>query len=75
MSANNRLQLYVPEGFAHGYLTLTDDSEVLYQLATPWQPLAERGVPWDDPALAIPWPFPPSVISARDAALPRLAGL
>lgn len=72
LTAGNRLQLYVPEGFAHGYLTLAEDSEVLYQLATPWQPTAERGVRWDDPSLAIPWPFPPAVISARDAGLPRL---
>lgn len=73
LSADNRLQLYVPEGFAHGYLTLAEKSEVLYQLATPWQPAAERGVCWDDPTLAIPWPFSPAVVSARDAGLPRLA--
>ena len=72
LSAANRRQLYVPSGCAHGYITLVDESEVLYQLATPWAPQAERGVRWDDPTLAIRWPLAPVVVSARDAALPRL---
>jgi dTDP-4-dehydrorhamnose 3,5-epimerase len=72
LSAVNRHQLYVPEGCAHGYITLADESEVLYYLASPWAPQAERGLSWDDPTVAIRWPLTPLVISPRDAALPCL---
>ncbi len=70
LTAHDRLQLFAPAGCAHGFVSLEDESELLYQLSTAWQPGAERGVRWDDPALAIPWPLRPVVISARDAALP-----
>jgi dTDP-4-dehydrorhamnose 3,5-epimerase len=70
LTAHDRLQLFVPAGCAHGFVTLEDDSELLYQLSAAWQPAAERGVRWDDPALAIAWPLRPAVISPRDAALP-----
>ncbi len=70
LTAHDRLQLFVPAGCAHGFVTLEDDSELLYQLSSAWQPGAERGVRWDDPALAIAWPLAPAVISLRDAALP-----
>lgn len=70
LTARDPRQLFVPAGCAHGFLALEDESELLYQLSTPWQPAAERGVRWDDPVLAIPWPFQPTVISPRDAALP-----
>jgi dTDP-4-dehydrorhamnose 3,5-epimerase len=64
--------LYVPESFAHGFLTLTDDTMVLYQMSTAYHGPAARGVRWDDPKLAIEWPHAPSVISERDAAYPTL---
>lgn len=71
LSARNRLALYVPKGVAHGFLTLEDDTEVLYAISPAYAGAgAARGVRWDDPALAVPWPFPPGVISERDAALP-----
>lgn len=70
LSARNHKQLYIPVGFAHGYLTLMDDSEVDQQMSVGWHPESERGVRWDDPLLAIAWPFPPAVISPRDRALP-----
>ena len=70
LTGHGALQLFVPAGCAHGFVSLEDGSELLYQLSTPWQPGSERGVRWDDPALAIPWPLRPVVISARDAALP-----
>jgi len=63
--------LYAPEGFAHGFLTLADDSEVLYQISAPYHPDLQRGFRWDDPAVGIAWPETPRVISARDANLPR----
>lgn len=76
LSAANRLQVFVPPGIAHGYCTLGPDTEVLYKVDAPWAPELEGGIAWDDPALAIPWPLPPSgpVIAERDRGWPRLAG-
>lgn len=56
LSADNRRMIYVPEGFAHGYQTLVDDTELYYQVSVPYQPNAARGVRWDDPAFGIQWP-------------------
>jgi dTDP-4-dehydrorhamnose 3,5-epimerase len=67
----NGLSLYVPKGCAHGFQTLRDDSEVLYQISVAYQPGAGRGVRWDDPAFGIRWPEPPPggrTMSERDAA-------
>ena len=64
--------LYVPEGFAHGFLTLADDSLVLYQISTFHEPGHARGIRWDDPELAIAWPGPPVVISEADRAWPTI---
>jgi dTDP-4-dehydrorhamnose 3,5-epimerase len=72
LSAGNRRALYVPEGFAHGFQTLADDTEVLYQIAQYHTPGSERGLRFDDPALGIEWPLPVTVISARDRAWPSL---
>lgn len=73
LTAENRRQLYVPEMFAHGYLTLEPDSEVAYQVGEFYTPGSERGIRWDDPALGITWPLPIEVISAKDAAWPAFA--
>src|SRR5690606_34732387 len=70
LTAENRLALYVPELFAHGYLTLTDGAEVVYQVGEFYTPGAERGIRYDDPALAIPWPREVEVISAKDSSWP-----
>lgn len=70
LTADNRRMLYMPEGIAHGYLTLTDDAEAYYHASAPWEPKAESGARWDDPAFAVTWPFPPLVISGKDAAWP-----
>ena len=70
LTADNRRMLYIPAGIAHGYLTLTDDTEVYYHASTPWAPQAEHGVRWNDPAFAITWPFQPEVISEKDATWP-----
>jgi dTDP-4-dehydrorhamnose 3,5-epimerase len=72
LSAENRLAFYIPRGCAHGYLTLTDDCELEYQISTGHAPDAARGVRWNDPAVAIAWPNEPLVISARDASYPDL---
>ena len=66
LTADNRRMLYMPEGIAHGYLTLTDGTEAYYHASSPWVKEAESGVRWDDPAFAIEWPFPPMVMSERD---------
>jgi dTDP-4-dehydrorhamnose 3,5-epimerase len=57
LSADNRRALYVPEGFAHGYQTLMDDTEVFYPVSQFYTPGAERGVRWNDPAFSIEWPL------------------
>jgi dTDP-4-dehydrorhamnose 3,5-epimerase len=72
LSERNRTMLYVPEGFAHGFQTLTDGAEVVYQVSSPYTPGAEGGLRWDDPALGIDWPLPVSVISEKDANWPHL---
>lgn len=71
LSAENGRALYVPEGFAHGYQTLADDTETYYQVSAPYAPTAERGVRWDDPAFGIDWPpADDRVISTKDRAWP-----
>jgi dTDP-4-dehydrorhamnose 3,5-epimerase len=63
-------QLYIPAGFAHGFLTLADNTEVAYRMGARYVPDAARGLRWNDPRLAIAWPAPPAVISERDASYP-----
>jgi dTDP-4-dehydrorhamnose 3,5-epimerase len=72
LSAHGLSSLYVPRGLAHGFLTLEDDAEVSYLLFGPRQPLAERGLRWNDPAIGIAWPFEPVVVSERDREWPCL---
>jgi dTDP-4-dehydrorhamnose 3,5-epimerase len=72
LTAENRLTLIVPAGFAHGFETLADGTEIFYQMTQPQVPGAERGVIWSDPDLAIAWPLPPAVMSERDCGLPPL---
>lgn len=72
LDAEARNALYVPEGCAHGYLTLDDGCEVAYQVSAPYEPGAEGGLRWDDPLLAIPWPEEVRVVSPKDAAWPLL---
>jgi dTDP-4-dehydrorhamnose 3,5-epimerase len=72
LSAERRNALYVPEGCAHGFLTLADACEVEYLISTPYVPAASAGARWDDPALGVAWPAPPAVISPRDAGWPDL---
>ena len=62
--------LYVCEGCAHGFLTLTDDATVFYQMGAAYQPKLARGVRWNDPRFAIAWPAKPAAISDRDAGFP-----
>ncbi|MCF7979838.1 MAG: dTDP-4-dehydrorhamnose 3,5-epimerase family protein [Chromatiaceae bacterium] len=75
LSADNHKTLAIPEGFAHGFQTLTADCKLLYLHTAAYQPDAEDGLNALDPALAIPWPLPVSERSARDVALPMLSNL
>jgi len=70
LTAQNCRMVYVPEGFAHGYQTLADDTEVFYQVSAYYHPESARGVRWDDPTLGIDWPLRISVISERDRSHP-----
>jgi dTDP-4-dehydrorhamnose 3,5-epimerase len=72
LTAVNRRSIYIPRGFAHGFITLTDAAEVFYSMSAPHVAGAARGLRWSDPALDIRWPLQPLVISARDAAYPLL---
>jgi dTDP-4-dehydrorhamnose 3,5-epimerase len=73
LSATDARQLWVPEGFAHGFLALTDDAVVSYKCTEYYRPEEERTVAWDDPALGIEWPSARPLLSAKDAAGRRLA--
>jgi len=66
LSAENYRMLYVPKGFAHGFLTLEDRSEVFYQMSEFYVPERALGVRWDDPAFAIEWPIDATVITEKD---------
>jgi dTDP-4-dehydrorhamnose 3,5-epimerase len=74
LSAENGKLLYVPEGCAHGYLTLAPDTELMYFTSAPYAPNAARGVRYDDPAFAIAWPAKVEVISKADLSWPAFAG-
>jgi dTDP-4-dehydrorhamnose 3,5-epimerase len=69
LSAMNRMSIYAPEGFAHGFQTLEDDTEVFYQISAVYAPDAASGIRWDDPSVGINWPITNPTISARDRSL------
>ena len=72
LTADNRKALFVPALFAHGFITLEDDTEVTYNVSGAYTPGAERGARWDDPALGLEWRVPVTTISDKDAAWPLL---
>jgi dTDP-4-dehydrorhamnose 3,5-epimerase len=72
LTASNHRALYVPEDFAHGFLTLTGDVEISYLVSQFYTPRAEQGIRWNDPAISIRWPREPSMISEKDASWPYL---
>jgi len=74
LTADNRTMLYVPEGFAHGFLTLEDETEVHYQISEFHAPEHARGFRWNDPAFGIAWPADVKIISERDRNYPDFSG-
>jgi dTDP-4-dehydrorhamnose 3,5-epimerase len=70
LTEDNGLQLYVPRGFAHGFLTLTEEAAVAYQVSAFYAPGAEGGIRWNDPRFGIEWPADIAVLSRKDAAWP-----
>jgi len=77
LSAENGDQLFIPEGFAHGFCSLSDDTVLAYKVSAAYAPEHDTGVLWNDPDLAIPWPVAgdAAVLSDKDAALPRLTDI
>ncbi|AOH48358.1 dTDP-4-dehydrorhamnose 3,5-epimerase [Selenomonas sp. oral taxon 920] len=72
LSAENHRQLFIPRGFAHGFITLTNDVEVLYKADNLYAPECDGNIRWDDPEIGIKWPIDPVVLSDKDAAAPLL---
>jgi dTDP-4-dehydrorhamnose 3,5-epimerase len=70
LSAAAGNQLYIPKGMVHGFQTLEDSTEIFYQISVPYAPDSARGYRWDDPAFAIPWPEPVTMMSEKDRNLP-----
>jgi dTDP-4-dehydrorhamnose 3,5-epimerase len=75
LSAENGKMVYIPEGCAHGFLTLKEDTELFYQISDFYNPDAGRGVRWNDPAFDISWPQAVNVISERDRTYPNFEAL
>jgi dTDP-4-dehydrorhamnose 3,5-epimerase len=75
LRAGDNRQLYVPAGFAHGFQTLCDDTEVGYLISEYYEPAAASGVRYDDPAFGVAWPLMPTVISSKDRTWPAFAGM
>ena len=73
LSSDTKQQIYIPPGFAHGFVVLSDSAEFYYKCTDYYDPKDEGGIVWNDPELAIDWPLKEPVLSAKDAALPPLA--
>jgi dTDP-4-dehydrorhamnose 3,5-epimerase len=77
LNAGNKRQLWIPAGYAHGFVALQDDTHFLYKTTDVWSKACERAIRWDDPAIAIAWPLPTGIqapsVAPKDAAAPRLA--
>ena len=70
LTADSFRMLFVPGRFAHGFLTLTDNTDIFYQVSAKYTPGAERGIRWNDPAIGIQWPMQPTLVSQKDQEQP-----
>ena len=75
LSAENRQQIFIPEGFAHGFAVASETAVVLYKCTALYTPTDEASIVWNDPAIGIEWPFENPTLAAKDASAPRLADL
>lgn len=75
LTADNRRALFVPRGFAHGFITLSNNTEAFYMVSQRYRPGSERGIRWNDPFFSVQWPLEPSVISDKDAGWPEYTEL
>ena len=73
LSAENKKQLFIPRGFAHGFITLTDDVEVQYKADNYYAPECDGNIAWNDPQIAVAWPLQPVILSDKDQKAPTLA--
>jgi len=73
LSADNNYQMYIPAGFAHGYCSLSNRTEVIYKCTEVYHPESDRGIIWNDPEIGIDWPCEEPIISSKDALLPTLS--
>jgi dTDP-4-dehydrorhamnose 3,5-epimerase len=73
LSGENHRMLWVPPGFAHGFLVLSDEADVLYKVTAEYAPELDRGIRWDDPTIGVAWPIRTPILSPKDAAAPLLA--
>ena len=71
----NHAMLFIPPGFAHGFLALSDDVHLLYKCNNEYDPQADRGIRWDDPDIAIPWPITSPILSVKDRQLPYVRNI
>ena len=72
LSAENKKQLLIPRGFAHGFITLTDDVEIQYKADNYYAPECDGNIFWNDPEIAVEWPLPPAILSGKDEKAPTL---
>jgi dTDP-4-dehydrorhamnose 3,5-epimerase len=72
LSSKNRIAIYVPEGFAHGYMSLTDNAEVIYTSSQKYIPGVEKGIRWNDPSIKLNLPFDPMIVSEKDLSHPNI---
>jgi dTDP-4-dehydrorhamnose 3,5-epimerase len=75
LTEENFLRLMVPRGFAHGYVTLTENAEFMYKVDAPYAPDEDAGIAWNDPDIGVRWPIADPVLSAKDAVQPTLAAI
>ena len=73
LSAENKRQLFIPRGFAHGFITLTDDVEVQYKADNYYAPDCDGNIRWDDPEIGVEWPIQPVILSDKDRTAPLLS--